>query len=147
MAIRRQDALGYQIGLLSRLFDRALESELSDFSVLPGQFPALVMLYEQDGLTQAELCKRINVEQPTMANTLNRMERDGLIKRVADDTDKRRARIHLTPRAKDFQHDLMDRARAVPTRALAGLPGPDQDKVFALIAHMIDRLKSEPGKT
>jgi len=141
MAIRRQDALGYQIGLLSRLFDRALETELSDYGVLPGQFPALVMLYEQDGLTQAELCKRINVEQPTMANTLNRMERDGLITRVADATDKRRARIHLTSRAKDFQQELMDRARAVPAHALDGLASHDQDKLFALIGHMIDRLK------
>ena len=141
MAIRRQDALGYQIGLLSRLFDRALEVELSSFKVLPGQFPALVMLYEQDGLTQAELCKRINVEQPTMANTLNRMERDGLIKRIADPDDKRRARIHLTDRAKDMQTELMERARTVPARALAGLPASDLDKVFTLIARMIDHLK------
>ena len=58
MAVRRQDALGYQFGLLSRLFDRLLENELSEFGVSPGQFPPLVMLYEQDGLTQAELCKR-----------------------------------------------------------------------------------------
>jgi DNA-binding MarR family transcriptional regulator len=143
MAVRRQDALGYQIGLLSRLFDRALESELSTFNVLPGQFPALVMLYEKDGLTQAELCKRINVEQPTMANTLNRMERDGLITRVADEADKRRARIHLTQRARDFQADIMERARTVPAQALDGLASSDQDKVFALIAHMIDRLKTE----
>ena len=101
------------------------------------------MLYEQDGLTQAELCKRINVEQPTMANTLNRMERDGLIKRVADPADKRRARIHLTDRAKEMQSGLMEKARAVPARALAGLPSADQDKVFGLIAQMIDRLKAD----
>jgi len=27
------------------------------------------MLFDRNGLTQAELCPRINVEQPTMANT------------------------------------------------------------------------------
>lgn len=111
MAIRRQDALGYQIGLLSRLFDRALEAELAAYKVLPGQFPALVMLYQKDGLTQADLCQRINVEQPTMANTLNRMERDGLIERVADPEDKRRSRIHLTERALTFKEDLMEKDR------------------------------------
>lgn len=141
MAIRRQDALGYQIGLLSRLFDRALEAELSAFGVLPGQFPALVMLYQKDGLTQAELCQRINVEQPTMANTLNRMERDDLIRRVPDPDDKRRTRIHLTDRAKAFKSDLMERARQVPGQAMTGMDSADQDRVFHLIGRMIDNLK------
>ena len=141
MAISRQDALGYQIGLLSRLFDKAVEAELADYKVLPGQFPALVMLYEKDGLTQADLCKRINVEQPTMANTLNRMERDGLITREADLEDKRLSRIHLTARAKAFKDDLMVTARHVPSKALNGLSSGDQDKVFNLIGQMIENLK------
>ena len=143
MAIRRQDALGYQIGLLSRLFDRALETELATYKVLPGQFPALVMLYQKDGLTQSDLCQRINVEQPTMANTLNRMERDGLITRVADPEDKRRSRIHLTDHAKAFKDDLMDKARQVPSQAMAGLDSAEQDKVFHLVGKMIDNLKAD----
>ena len=96
MAVRRQDALGYQIGLLSRLFDRMLEIELSEFNVSPGQYPTLIMLFEKDGLTQADLCRRIHVEQPTMANTLKRMERDGLIRREPDSIDKRQSRIFLS---------------------------------------------------
>lgn len=140
MAIRRQDSLGYQIGLLSRLFDRALESELAMHKVLPGQFPALVMLYQNDGLTQADLCQRINVEQPTMANTLNRMERDGLIQRVGDPDDKRRSLIYLTDRAMAFKDDLIERARQVPGQALAGLDSADQDKLFHIIGKMINNL-------
>lgn len=141
MAIRRQDALGYQIGLLSRLFDRALENELAAFNVLPGQFPTLVMLYQKDGLTQADLCKLINVEQPTMANTLNRMERDGLIRRAPDADDKRRSRIHLTDQAKEFKDAIMEKARAVPHQAMGELGSADQDKVFSLIGQMIENLK------
>ena len=141
MAIRRQDSLGYQIGLLSRLFDRALESELAMYKVLPGQFPALVMLYQNDGLTQADLCQRINVEQPTMANTLNRMERDGLVQRVGDPDDKRRSLIYLTDRAMAFKDDLIERARQVPGHALAGLDSADQDKLFHIIGKMINNLR------
>ena len=141
MAIRRQDSLGYQIGLLSRLFDRALESELATYKVLPGQFPALVMLYQNDGLTQADLCQRINVEQPTMANTLNRMERDGLVQRVGDPDDKRRSLIYLTDRAMAFKDDLIERARQVPGQALAGLDSADQDKLFHIIGKMINNLR------
>ena len=101
------------------------------------------MLYEQDGLTQAELSKRIQVEQPTMANTLNRMERDGLIRRQIDPLDKRRAIVHLTPRAKSFKNDLMDKARQVPGKALAKLSASDQDTLFRLLGQMLENLENQ----
>ena len=119
MALRRLDSLGYQIGLLSRLFDRRLQEVLREQGVAPGQFAPLVMLFEQDGLTQAELCRRINVEQPTMANTLERMERDGLIKRKVDDADRRRALVFLTQKAKEYARTFSKayaKSRAAPSR-------------------------------
>jgi hypothetical protein len=37
----------------------------------PGRFPARLSLYEQDGLTQAQLATRVQIEQPTIAKTFN----------------------------------------------------------------------------
>ena len=141
MAIRRLDSLGYQIAHLNRLYDRRLQDALHDLGVAPGQFAPLVMLFEQDGLTQAELCRRINVEQPTMANTLDRMERDDLIKRKPDPKDKRRSTIHLTPRASAMRASVMDRARKVASLAVQALSPNEQETMFGLIAKMADALK------
>lgn len=142
MAIRRIDSLGYQIGLLSRLYDRCLQDALKAFGVAPGQFAPLVMLFEEDGLTQAELCRRINVEQPTMANTLERMERDGLIRRKIDSTDRRRAHVFLTARARDIQTQVMEAARAVSNRTVSRLSAGEQDEMFRLLARMVENLKN-----
>lgn len=142
MAIRRIDSLGYQLGLLNRLYDRCLQDALKGFGVAPGQFAPLVMLFEEDGLTQAELCRRINVEQPTMANTLERMERDGLVKRKADSEDRRRAHVFLTARAKEMQAQVMEAARAVSNRTVSRLSVGEQDDMFRLVARMVENLKS-----
>jgi DNA-binding MarR family transcriptional regulator len=142
MAIRRIDSLGYQLGLLNRLYDRCLQDALKEYGVAPGQFAPLVMLFEEDGLTQAELCRRINVEQPTMANTLERMERDGLVKRKADSEDRRRAHVFLTARAKDIQAQVMEAARAVSNRTVGRLTASEQDDMFRLVARMVENLKS-----
>ncbi|MGE3333743.1 MAG: MarR family winged helix-turn-helix transcriptional regulator [Rhodospirillaceae bacterium] len=142
MAIRRIDSLGYQLGLLNRLYDRCLQDALKEFGVAPGQFAPLVMLFEEDGLTQAELCRRINVEQPTMANTLDRMERDGLIKRKADTDDRRRSHVFLTSRAKDIQAQVMEAARAVSNRTVTRMSASEQDEMFRLVARMVENLKS-----
>ena len=142
MAIRRIDSLGYQIALLGRLYDRQLQDALKSYGVAPGQFAPLVMLFEQDGLTQADLCRRINVEQPTMANTLTRMERDGLIKRKADSADKRRSLVFLTPKAKEVQNKIMEAARGVSSRTMSNLSPAEQDDVFRLFSKMTENLKS-----
>lgn len=143
MAIRRLDSLGYQLGLINRLYDKRLQDVLAPFGVAPGQFPALVMLFQKDGLTQAELCRRIGVEQPTMANTLARMERDGLIRRDADAEDKRRSFVFLTPKAKAAQDAVMEEARKVAGLAVTRLSAVEQDTLFALLAKLADNLKPD----
>jgi DNA-binding MarR family transcriptional regulator len=89
--------------------------------VVPGQFAQLLALYQTDGLTQAELCTRVQIEQPTMANTLARMERDGLITRTPDPADQRRALVRLTEHARRLEPDLLAAARAVNDLATQGL--------------------------
>jgi DNA-binding MarR family transcriptional regulator len=141
MAIRRLDSLGYQLGLLNRLYDKRLQEALAPLGVAPGQFPALMMLFQKDGLTQAELCRRIGVEQPTMANTLARMERDGLIRRETDAVDKRRSFIFLSTRTKERQEAIVAEARKVANVTVAGLNAGEQDTLFALLGRLTDKLK------
>ena len=143
MTLRRTDSLGYMLALASRLFDRKLDSALAEFGAAAGQYAPLVMLFEKDGLTQADLCRRIQVEQPTMANTLNRMERDGLIERRADPSDKRRVRIYLSASAKRHRAALLDAARAVPDSALNGLTPAEQDHFMKLLSRIISNLPAD----
>ena len=49
--------------------------------------------------TQAELLDLIGIEQPTMAFTLRRMERDGIIERSPDPEHGRKSLVKLTARA------------------------------------------------
>ncbi len=127
----RQSSLGYQVNHLARLLERTLRLRIAEYGVVPGQFPALLALYERDGQTQAELCQLVRIEQPTMANTLNRMQRDGLIVREPDPSDGRRSLIRLTARARDLESRLVAVADEVNEVATGGL---DTDQVHALMA-------------
>lgn len=114
-------SLGYLVNHLARLLAQALRERIEPYGVVPGQFAALLVLYESDGLTQAELCARVQIEQPTMANTLARMERDGLITRTPDPTDLRRSLVRLTRRARRLESALTAAAQSVNTMATHGL--------------------------
>ena len=140
MELRRQDSLGYQVNLLARLFERALREQIAPQGVVPGQFPALLCLYEEDGLTQAELGARVQIEQPTIAKTLQRMERDGLVRRTPDPDDRRRARIHLTPKARALEPALAAAARGINARAVDGLTRDEAEQLMGIVARVIGNL-------
>jgi DNA-binding MarR family transcriptional regulator len=121
VALLPASSLGYQVNYLGRLMEHGLREQISSFGVVPGQFAQLLSLYKEDGLTQAQLCERVRIEQPTMANTLARMERDGLIDRLPDPIDGRRSLVTLTKRARDVEGDLTAAARRVNAAATRGL--------------------------
>lgn len=133
-------SLGFQVARLRRLLGDELRRRLEPHTVAPAQFAALLALFRQDGLTQAELCVRLDVEQPTMANTLTRMQRDGLVSRAPDPTDRRRSRILLTARARALEADLVHAARAGNAAALRGLDDAEVDEFMRVLTVMIDNL-------
>lgn len=137
----RTSSLGYQINHLARLLEQALRREIEPHGVVPGQFAQLLALYEQEPLTQRELCGRVQIEQSTMAYTLQRMERDGLVTRTADPADRRRVQFTLTARAWSEREPLLKAARTVNGRAMSGVDPRDVATVMSTIRHMIKNLE------
>ena len=91
--------VGYLVNRISRLGQRWLDARLKKFGIAAATVPVLAILKSQKTCTQRELAKRIGTEQPTMAQLLKRMERDGLIMRTVNAEDGRSADVCLTDRA------------------------------------------------
>ena len=143
---RRSASLGYQVNHLGRLLAHALRARIAPYGVVPGQFAQLLALYEHDGpagLTQNELCQRVRIDQSTMAHTLQRMARDGLIERTADVADRRRTLITLTERARQLEAGLLDAAREVNASAARGLPEDEVAACLQTLSRMIANLEAE----
>ncbi|WP_372518402.1 MarR family winged helix-turn-helix transcriptional regulator [Salipiger bermudensis] len=98
-------------------------------------------LWREDGLTQRDLVQRLDVEQATMANTLKRMERDGLIERRAHEGDARARTIHLTERARDLQGPAQAEAQAVNARATAEMSDEERTAFLDLMTRAVDALR------
>jgi len=120
--LRPASSVGYQVNRLARLFEAALRQRIAAHGVVPGQFPALLALFEHDGRTQRELCDIASVDQSTMAKTLARMGRDGLVRAQPDPRDGRCTRYHLTPSARALEADLSAAGHDVIAQATHGIP-------------------------
>ncbi|MBN6051887.1 MarR family transcriptional regulator [Nonomuraea sp. RK-328] len=142
-SLPRRSSLGYQINHLARLLGNGLRVNIAGAGVTPGQFAQLLALYEQDGLTQQELCERVRIDQSTMAHTLKRMQRDGLIVRVTDPQDRRRSRYLLTERAREIQSELTQGARTTNARALRGIGEEEFGAFMRTLDRMIANLEED----
>ena len=137
----REGSLGYQVNHLARLLEAALHQRISPLGVVPGQFAQLLALYEDDGITQRQLCDLVRIEQPTMAKTLQRMERDALITREPDPVDRRRARVQLTAHARELRAELVDAANEVNVTATEGLNDHEVNHFMRTLLRIIDNLE------
>ncbi len=140
MRFTRTTSAGYLVNHAARLLERALAAEVVPHGAWPAFFPVLLALWEEDGRTQAELVRLVDVEQPTLANTLRRMERDGLVRRTPDPADRRAARIHLTARGRALEEPLTQGARRVNERALRGLDAAQRAALLAALRQLIGNL-------
>ncbi|WP_419908169.1 MarR family winged helix-turn-helix transcriptional regulator [Hoeflea sp.] len=129
MLFEKEKSAGYLVNHMARLFAHRLHERIAPLGIVPGQFPALLALWEKDGVTQKELVARLDIEQATMANTLTRMERDGLIRRTRHPADARAQQIWLTAKAKRIRDSAYEAANAVNARALADLR-PEEHALF-----------------
>lgn len=120
MAFNRMDSAAYLAGQLSRAFSRSLQNHAAELGFSPGQWPILLELWAEDGLTQRQLIDRVGIEQATMANTLSRMERDGLVERRAHPRDRRAQLVFLTEEARLLEDKAVAAACAADDALFAG---------------------------
>ena len=144
MAFDRMQSAGYLTNHLARLFIQALHRRIKPLGIVPGQFPVLLELWDEDGLTQKVLVDRLDVEQATMANTLTRMERDGLIRRTRHPDDRRAQQVWLTDQARALREPAIRAAMDQNQAALAGLSDQERETFIRLMQRVMATMKSTP---
>lgn len=116
-----ENSVGFWVCQASHALQRAFNEELAPQGVTYRQAQVLGCLALEGQLAQTDLAERMRIEPPTLVGILDRMERDGWIRRDGDKTDRRRKFIQPTAAAKPVWTKIVAAAKRVRTRASAGL--------------------------
>ena len=143
MTFKRDHSATYLAGLLARNLARALQERARALGFAPGQFPVLLELWSEEGLTQKQLVDRLDVEQATLANTLSRMERDGLVERRPHPNDRRAQLIFLTERARAMEDQAKRAAEDADAAELAGLRPFERELMIEYMRLAIERAQQK----
>ena len=131
-----------QLAKASRALTRNADARLAPLGLRFAQVPVIVLLRSNGGMTQKALAEAVGVEQPSMAQTLARMERNGLINRVAHPDD---ARSHVNTLS-EGQQTLVQQAQRqleiLEQEATNGLTPTEISTLQRLLGKVTDNLQT-----
>jgi DNA-binding MarR family transcriptional regulator len=124
-----EHSIGFLVRDLNRAIQRNLQARLQAHGVAPGAWYFLRVLWEEDGITQRDLARRVGMTEPTAVIALRGIEAQGLIHRTRSETDRRAVCIHLTPEGRALREALIPEAHAVNAIATHGM-SEDEVRMF-----------------
>ena len=100
------------------------------------QYIMFLVLWEVDGITVGELCKRLRLDTGTVTPMLKNTERQGLIKRTRSEQDERVVVITLTEEGRA----LYKKAKDIPAKigACVNLDKDDAVRLYQILYTLLD---------
>lgn len=135
-----EDSIGYWICRASRAFERAMNDELAPRGITYRQAQVLWLLAHEGALSQTDLAERMRIEPPTLVGILDRMEREGWIRREGDASDRRRKLIFPLAKAKPVWSKIIACSDKVRACGDDGLSPDEQQLLRRLLGKIVENL-------
>src|SRR5512138_3377188 len=104
------------------------------------QTHALLWLGHDGPLTMGELARRVAVTEKTVTGIVDRLERDGFLRRERDAADRRVVRARATGRGAAVSRDIEDGLHEKLVRVLALLDARDRRALVGILERLTERL-------
>lgn len=129
-----------QLNALKRISTHRAASEIGLYD---GQMPLLETL-ERDGcLTQKALADRLHVSPASVAVSIKRMQKTGVVDKLPSEDDLRYNRIMLTEKGRDLTRRTRELFDRLDDEMFAGFSAEECEQLYGYICRMIQNLAKE----
>lgn len=126
-------SFGFVIHDVTRLLRWEFDRQAHALGLTRAQWSVLAHLQRQQGVQQKDLARTMDIKPITLARHLDRLEKDGWLRREDDTSDRRAKRLYLTDKAAPMIRALKNVGKKVRSHALQGISDKD-------LAHFMDTL-------
>jgi DNA-binding MarR family transcriptional regulator len=124
-------------------------------AITPVQGGMLVLISRNDHLTQAALARVLNVEGPTLLQSLDRLEQQGYVRRTRRNNDRRSYVLRITPKGREVLDLILDFLLERDAILLGDLSTEEKRTLIALLKRVVLKSravvkalqKAEPAST
>lgn len=128
---------------ISRMLRARMQRE--ENGVMAQNTARLIMahLATKESLGQLELVHLTRLKPPSVSVLLRRMEEQGYILRVPDESDRRAVRVALTQKGRDFDREHLRRLSTNDHQAVKGLSEQEQKTLESLLLRVRENLSEK----
>ena len=136
------DAVGamHRLELLRKIQSRVA---IGPSGLHPGQPPMLHYILSHPGCTQRQAADELDVTAASAAASLKRLEKAGLVERIADEKDARRNCLYVTKAGKEKLEEQKRIFDALDEKMFSGLSEDEIDAFRRTCEKMFDNLADE----
>ena len=124
----------------SDLYVKSIRARVRPYGLSLNQFRLLRELWEEEGVTQRVIAKRMHVSEPATVSTIDALVGAGLIRRARTEDDRRKWSIVLTARGERLRDVILRENEALNAAAIDGLSTAERRTLGALLDRVIDNL-------
>src|SRR5215470_18706325 len=140
MPTAKQIDFGFRVARIARRLRQAVDGELRVLGLTEATWRPLVYVRRLgDGVRQKELATALSIEGPTLVRLLDNLERQGLIERREDETDRRARGIYLTRAGRDLAVRVAKVGTEIQARVLVKVPPAELE----ICQNVLDRIERE----
>jgi DNA-binding MarR family transcriptional regulator len=119
------ETLPFEIAETAHALRKDFDRRAAGMGVTRAQWKVLFRLTRHPGLRQIELADMLDIEPITLTRIIDRLQESELVERVADPSDRRAWRLHVTARARPLVEKLRAVADEMISEAFAGIDPKD----------------------
>lgn len=129
--------LATSIMRVQQLISAELDAALRPLGITFARYEVLVLLSFSANrrLPLSTIGERLMVHPTSVTNAMDRLERQGLVRRVADPSDRRRTFAELTPEGETLLAEATQKVTSIDF-AITGLTDEQQDQTFDLLRQL-----------
>ncbi|MFA9464449.1 MAG: MarR family winged helix-turn-helix transcriptional regulator [Velocimicrobium sp.] len=139
--------IGRVLSILHRQSQIYFTHALKEFNLTSAEYPFLMYLYKQDGITQDNLSSYLYIDKAATARSIKSLEQKGYITRSKDTKDKRCNHVYLTPLAKETSEDIKKRVFHWSELLTEGMDIESTDLIYCMLETMVTKVEQMNFKT
>ena len=131
-------SIGGLLGRVKMEMGAAVDAELAPMDITAAQYVILMSIALAEADCASGLCKDMSYDPGAMTRMLDRLERRGLVRRVANPNDRRTSTLELTAEGKAIYPKLRASVMDVLNRFLRGFTQQEAQQLERFLLRMLD---------
>jgi DNA-binding MarR family transcriptional regulator len=139
--------LGLLVSMIYRTRMIYINERASNLDITAGQFPFIMVLSKEEGITQEEMAAHFHIDKGTVARALKKLEDNKYLFRKVDKENRRRYLIYLTDKGRKSIPKIVDIEKEWEDKLCSEFSEVDYNNLFDILkilaVNSLDNVKKD----